>query len=82
MYKCKVPMIDGLRIDEAHFGGSKQKGPSEAELQAQEAQKKELADLTVKEDARVKAMGRKKRGRASLITGEETGNKLKENLGA
>jgi len=79
MFKCKVPMIDGLRIDEAHFGG-KPKGPSAAELEAQKAQKQELADLKVKEDARTKALKRKKRGRASLISGAETGEK--ELLGA
>ena len=82
MFNRNVPMIDGLRIDEAHKGGKGAKGPSDAEIQAQEQQKRELADLSRKEDARVKAMGRKKRGRASLLSGAETGApKLKESLG-
>lgn len=69
----RVPEIDGLRVDEAHKGGSR--GPSAAEVAAQKAQAKELADLEAKEEARTKAMGRKRRGRASLLTGSETGDK-------
>ena len=81
--KNRVPMIDGLRIDEAHKGGkggsSGSSGPSAAQVTLENAQVKELAELTKKEDARVAAMGRKRRGRASLITGDETG--LKQTLG-
>ena len=81
MLKNKVPTIDGLRVDEAHKGGGKgSKGPSKAEIEAQKAQEKELADLQAKEDARIKAMERRKRGRASLLSGEETG--MKTSLGA
>jgi len=78
--KNRVPMIDGLRIDEAHKGGKGgSSGPSAAQVTAEKAQVKELADLTKKEDSRVAAMSRKRRGRASLITGDETG--LKQTLG-
>ena len=84
MLKNKVPLIDGLRIDEAHKGKGAS-GPSKAETKAAAAQEKELASLQLKEDARTKAMGRKKRGRASLLSGEETGIKggelLKQALG-
>ena len=74
-------MIDGLVIDEAHKGGGKGSAPapSKAQVEAEEAQKKELADLTAKEEARTAAMGRKRRGRASLLTGTEEG--MKESLG-
>ena len=75
-----VPMINGMRIDEAHKGGGAP-GPSAAQLEAEAAQKNELADLKAKETSRVDAMGRKRRGRASLITGDETGDK-KQNLGS
>lgn len=80
VFRNKVPMIDGLRIDEAHKGGGKgSKGPSAAEIAAQKAQEKELADLQAKEDARSKAMLRARQGRASLLSGEETG--MKQTLG-
>jgi hypothetical protein len=46
----------------------------------QVAQSKELADLKLKEDARVAAMGRSRRGRASLLSAEETG--MKKTLGS
>ena len=59
---------------ELQKGGKSQSGPSEAEVAAQKAQEKELADLQAKEDARVAAMGRRKRGRASLISGSESGD--------
>ncbi len=62
------------------FKGKGSKGPSKAQIAAEEAQKKELADLQAKEDSRKDAMARGRRGRASLISGEETG--LKDNLGA
>lgn len=80
MLKNKVPTVDGYRVDMA-YKGKGAKGPSASEVAAQKAQDKELADLQLKEDARVKAMGRKRRGRASLISGAETGT-LKETLGA
>jgi hypothetical protein len=80
LHDKKVPKIDGLRVDEAHKGGKGASGPSAAQIAAEEAQTKELADLQTKENARVEAMGRKRRGRASLISGEETG--MKETLGA
>lgn len=54
-------------------------GPSQAELDAQAAQQEELASLKKKEDARIAAMGRARRGRASLISGTETG--MKQTLG-
>jgi hypothetical protein len=64
------------------FKGGKggQKGPSKAQVEAEKAQAKELKDLQAKEDARVKAMDRKRQGRASLLSGDETG--LKDSLGA
>ena len=82
LYDKKVPMIDGLRVDEAHKGGGKggSSGPSAAQIAAETAQAKELADLQAKEDSRVEAMGRRRRGRASLLSGEETG--MKETLGS
>ena len=76
--KNRVPTIDGLRIDEAHKGG-KGASTSAAQVAAEEAQVKELASLTKKEDSRVAATSRKRRGRASLISGDETG--LKKTLG-
>lgn len=61
-------------------GSSKQ---SQAEKDAEAAQAKELADLEAKEEARVEAMSRKRRGRGSLISGDETGDTgLKKTLGA
>jgi len=59
------------------------KGPSKAERAAKAAADKrqadELAKLTREEDQRTAAASRKKRGRASLISGEETG--LSDTLG-
>ena len=62
-------------------GGAPSK--SQAQIDAENAQAKELADLQAKEDARIAAMGRKRRGRASLLSGSEMGdeNGLKTNLG-
>lgn len=81
LHDKKVPKIDGLRVDEAHKGGKGGSvGPTAAQLAAEEAQAKELEDLQAKEDARVEAMSRSRRGRASLLTGEETG--MKDTLGA
>ena len=79
IHNKRVPLIDGLRIDEAHKGKGAS-SPSKAQIEAEEAQSKELADLKLKEDARAAAMGRSRRGRASLLSGEETG--MKETLGA
>ena len=70
---------DPRNLDKAFKGGGAP-AKSQAQIQAEEAQAKELADLQAKEDARVKAMGRKRRGRASLISGDETG--MKQTLGA
>jgi len=76
----RVPMIDGLRIDEAHKGGKGgSSGQSAAQRRLEAAQIKELADLEKKEDSRVAAMSRRRRGRASLISGDEAG--LKKTLG-
>lgn len=64
----------------AFKGGKGAPKVSKAQVDAEKAQAKELKDLQAKEDARVKAMGRKRQGRASLLSGDETG--LKDNLGA
>ena len=60
---------------------SKPKAPekSEAQVKAEEAQVAELDRLTKKEDAMKAAASRRRRGRASLISGEETG--IKTTLG-
>ncbi len=55
-------------------------GPSKAQIEAEAAQTIELKNLQLKEDARAAAMGRSRRGRASLLSGEETG--MKETLGS
>ena len=80
IHNKRVPLIDGLRIDEAHKGGKGASGPSKAQLDAEAAQTIELKNLQLKEDARAAAMGRSRRGRASLLSGEETG--MKETLGS
>ena len=54
--------------------------PTKAQKEAEAAQAKELEDLQAKEDSRTAAVGRKRRGRASLISGTEEG--LKKNLGS
>ena len=46
---------------------------SEAEQDAELAQSEELETLSAQEQARKDAMSRKKRGRASLLTGDELG---------
>lgn len=82
-----------LRIDEfdmnhplnffrAYKGGGAPPPPkkSQAQIDAEKAQEKELKDLQAKEESRTLAMQRKRRGRASLITGDETG--MKQTLGA
>ena len=60
---------------------SKPKAPekSEAQVKAEQAQVAELDRLTKKEDAMKAAASRRRRGRASLISGEETG--IKTTLG-
>ena len=67
----------------AAFKGGSAPKKSAAQKAAEEAQAKELADLQAKEDARVAAMGRKRKGRASLLSGSELGdeNGLKTKLG-
>ena len=67
----------------AAFKGGSAPKKSQAQKDAEAAQAKELADLQAKEDARIAAMGRKRRGRASLLSGSEMGdeNGLKTNLG-
>ncbi len=77
LYDMEHPLNATIAYKGGGKGGSS--GPSKSQIRAEEQQKKELADLQAKEDARVDAMGRKKRGRASLISGEETG---KATLGA
>jgi len=61
----------------------KPKGPSAAERKASadaaKRQADELSKLQSEEESRKKAAQRKKRGRASLISGEETG--LTDTLG-
>lgn len=62
--------------------GSKSQSPSAAEIAAEEAQAKELADLQAQEDARTAAMSRSRRGRASLLSGTELGDEeLSDTLG-
>ena len=64
--------------------GKNDTGPSGAEQKGITAQDKELADLKKKEDARKAAMGRKRQGRGSLLSGSETGvvgQQLKNLLG-
>lgn len=61
------------------FGGGKPKGPSAAQVAAEKRQADELIKLKKQEDSRIKAASRKKQGRASLISGEETG--LSDTLG-
>ena len=63
-------------------GGKGSSGPSQAQIDAEKAQAEELKSLQAKEDARVAAMGRKRQGRATLISGSELGQQdLKQTLG-
>lgn len=85
IHNKRIPEIDGLRVDEAHKGGKGAPKPTAAQLEAEAAQAKELADLEAKEQARIEAMGRRRRGRASLLGGSELGQAtedLKQTLGA
>lgn len=77
MFKKNVPEIDGLRIDFAHKGGGG--GQSAAAAELEKAQAEELAQLKVKEEARVAALQRGRRGRSLLISGGEEG--LNKKLG-
>ena len=81
MFKKNVPEIDGLRIDFAHKGGGGGGGggQSAAAKELEAAQAKELEDLKVKEEARVAALQRSRRGRSLLISGGEEG--LNKKLG-
>ena len=51
IHNKRVPLIDGLRIDEAHKGKGAS-SPSKAQLDAEAAQTIELKNLQLKEDAR------------------------------
>ena len=77
MFKKNVPEIDGLRIDFAHKGGGG--GQSAAAAELEKAQAEELAQLKVKEEARVAALQRGRRGRSLLISSGEEG--LNKKLG-
>jgi hypothetical protein len=70
-----------LNLDKAFKGGGAPAAPakSQAQIDAEKAQEQELADLKAKEESRTAAMARKRRGRASLLTGDETG--MKQTLG-
>lgn len=46
---------------------------TEAELEAEKAQQEELNKLKAQEESRTAAMSRSRRGRASLLSGSETG---------
>ena len=78
MFKKNVPEIYGLRIDFAHKGGGGG-GQSAAAAELEKAQTEELAQLKVKEEARVAALQRGRRGRSLLISGGEEG--LNKKLG-
>ena len=57
------------------MGRRKGSGPTEAQIKAERRRDKELKLLDRQEAQRLKATKRKKRGRASLITGSESGIK-------
>ena len=66
----------------AYKGGKGSPKTSQAEIDARKAQTEELAALEAQEASRTEAMARKRRGRASLISGDEMGNtQLKQTLG-
>ena len=52
---------------------SKPSGPTEAQHRAEARKEEELALLESQESQRKRALGRRKRGRASLISGAATG---------
>ena len=57
-------------------------GPTDAQKRADVRKEEELTLLRAQEQQRIKAAGRKRRGRASLISGSATGlpNVQEENL--
>jgi hypothetical protein len=57
------------------FSSPKPPTKSEEQLKAEKAQSAELDRLAAKEESQKMAMARRRRGRASLISGEETGVK-------
>jgi hypothetical protein len=57
------------------FSSPKPPAKSEEQLKAEKAQSAELDRLSAKEESQKMAMARRRRGRASLISGEETGVK-------
>jgi hypothetical protein len=57
------------------FSSPKPPAKSEEQLKAEKAQSAELDRLAAKEESQKMAMARRRRGRASLISGEETGVK-------
>jgi hypothetical protein len=57
------------------FSSPKPPAKSEEQLKAEKAQAAELDRLSAKEESQKMAMARRRRGRASLISGEETGVK-------
>lgn len=59
------------------FGGKPQ-GASQSQLDAESRQKAEIEKLNKQEQQRIKAAGRKRQGRASLISGAETGTQGKQ----
>ena len=61
------------------FGGGSAPAPTPYQVKAEKRQSAELDRLTKKEDSMKAAMKRKRRGRASLISGDERG--IKNTLG-
>jgi hypothetical protein len=61
------------------FGGSKAPAKSEYQVKAEANQSAELDRLTKKEDSMKAAMKRRRRGRGTLISGNENG--IKNTLG-
>ena len=61
------------------FSSPKAPAKSASQVKAEKHQTAEIARLTKKEDSMKAAMGRKRRGRASLISGDERG--IKNTLG-
>ena len=61
------------------FSKPKAPAPSAAQVKAEKSQAAELDRLTKKEDSMKAAMKRRRRGRASLISGDEGG--IKSTLG-
>lgn len=55
------------------MGSRSAPGPTPAQQRAEKRKEEELALLESQETQRKRALGRKRRGRASLISGAETG---------